>query len=297
MHRKLLILMLLLGATLVSAQQKPATHHTSSASPAATNLPSEATINAFLKQMFGYQDDLSWKIQHIKPSPAGGLSEVDVLMQSPKGAQDLKFYVTEDGHHAIAGDLMPFGTHPFEAKQKQLQSQAFGPAQGPASSPVTVVEFSDLQCPHCKAEQPNLQKLLTEDKNVRLVFQNFPLPAHDWARKAAEYADCIGRTSNEAFWKFIQGVYDSQSDITAANADEKLTALADKAGAKGSEVAACAAKPETATRVQRSEALGKELGVNATPTMFINGREVPGGIPYEVLKKLVDFAATQARAE
>ena len=297
MHRKLVAVLLFIAcAALVTAQQKPATRQTTAAT-SDKDLPSEETVNAFLKQMFGYQNDLSWKIQHIKPSPAGGLNEIDVLMQSPKGAQELKFYVTEDGRHAIAGDLMAFGAHPFAAKRKELQSRAFGPSQGPSNAPVTLVEFSDLQCPHCKAEQPNLQKLLNEDKNVRLVFQNFPLPAHDWAQKAAEYADCVGRTSNDAFWKFVQSVYDAQSTITAATADAKLTALADQAGVKGSEMAACAAKPETTTRIQRSETLGKELGVNATPTMFINGRDVPGGVPYEVLKNLVDFAATQARAE
>jgi protein-disulfide isomerase len=115
---------------------------------------------------------------------------------------------------------------------------------------------------------------------------------HDWAAKAAAYADCVSRNSNDAFWKFIQGVYAAQSDITAANADEKLTALADAAGVKGADIAVCAAKPETATRVEKSEALGKALEVNSTPTLFINGRRVPA-VPFETLQKLVDFAAKE----
>jgi protein-disulfide isomerase len=159
---------------------------------------------------------------------------------------------------------------------------------------VTLVEFSDLQCPHCKEEQPNIDKLLTEDKNVRLVYQNFPLPSHDWAAKAAAYADCIGRTSNDAFWKFIESVYSAQGDITAANADEKLNGLADTAGAKSADVAACAAKPETIGRVEHSVLLGKSLEVTGTPTLFINGRQV-GGVPFEGLKTLVDFAAQPAK--
>ena len=69
-----------------------------------------------------------------------------------------------------------------------------GPSRGPADAPVTLVEFSDLQCPHCKEAQPTIDKLMAEEKNARLVFQNFPLPAHDWAAKAAYYGDCIGRS-------------------------------------------------------------------------------------------------------
>ena len=162
---------------------------------------------------------------------------------------------------------------------------------------MTVVEFSDLQCPHCKDAQPTLDKLMAEDKNVRVVFQSFPLPMHDWAAKAAAYADCVSRSSNDAFWKFIQSVYAAQGDITAANADEKLTGLADAAGVKGADIAACAAKPETVTRVQRSLALGASLEVNGTPTLFINGRKISnvGGLPYEVLKSLTEFAAKEGK--
>ena len=122
-----------------------------------------------------------------------------------------------------------------------------------------MVDFSDLQCPHCKEAHPALEKLMAENKNVRLVFQSFPLPMHDWAAKAAAYADCVSRSSNDAFWKFIAECLRAQSDITAANADEKLTGLADGAGVKGADIAACAAKPETASRVEKSQALGQVL--------------------------------------
>jgi protein-disulfide isomerase len=156
------------------------------------------------------------------------------------------------------------------------------------------VEFSDLQCPHCKEAQPNVDKLMSEHKNVRLVFQSFPLPMHDWASKAAKYADCVSQASNEAFWKFISGVYGAQSDITASNADDKLTEIATGAGVKGPDVAACAAKPETATHVEQSKTLGKDLNVDSTPTFFMNGRKLPA-VPYEVLEKLVDFSAKEGQ--
>ena len=280
-------------AVLAMGQQKTAPKAAPSSKPvAAPTLPSEEVVGAFLQQTLGYDASFSWKIVSIKPAPAEGLAEVDVTVTSPQGSQIQKFYVTPDGTHAIIGEILPFGAHPFDAVRDQLQKGINGPSRGADAAPVTVVEFSDLQCPHCKDAQPVLDRLAAEDKNARVVFQNFPLPMHDWAMKAASYADCVGRSSPDGFWKFIQSIYAAQSDITASNADEKLTGFADAAGVKGSDVSACAAKPETTTRVEHSMELGKSLDVNSTPTIFINGRKLTaGGLPYDVLQKLVDFAA------
>ncbi len=285
-------------AALAGAQEKPAAARTAAASHAAakpasaTTLPSEEVVNAFLQQTFGYDSSLSWKVVAIKPSEAAGLAEVDVTISGAQGAQTQKFYVSPDGRHAVIGEILPFGAHPYDAARRELERGINGPSHGPSNAPVTVVEFSDLQCPHCKEAQPTLDRLMSEEKNVRVVFQSFPLPMHDWAAKAAGYADCVGRSSPDAFLKFVDSVYGAQSDITAANADEKLTGFADSAGVKGSEIATCAANPETTTRVESSVSLGKVLDVTSTPTIFINGRKLgAGGLPYEVLQKLVDFAA------
>jgi protein-disulfide isomerase len=296
MFRQIALILFFLS-TLAVAQQKPAgAAHPAAAKPAAvTGLPSEETVNAFMKQTFGYDPQVTWKIVSIKPTGAEGLSQVELIITGAQGSQSARFYVTGDGKHAIAGEIMPFGLRPFAATEKELEKSTTGPSRGPADAPVTIVEFSDLQCPHCKEAQPTLNKLLSEEKNVRVVFQNFPLPNHDWSTKAAAYADCVGRSSSDTFFKFVDSVFENQTEITATNADEKLTALADKAGAKGTDIAACAAKPETATRVEHSEALGKSLDVTATPTMFINGRKIGGGLDYETLKKIATFAATQGK--
>jgi protein-disulfide isomerase len=173
-----------------------------------------------------------------------------------------------------------------------------GPSRGPKTSPVTIVEFGDLQCPACKAAQPTIEALVAAEPTARFVFQNFPLEMHNWAAKGANYADCVGRASNDAFWKFVAKTYETQGDITADNADEKLTAIATGAGLKGADIAACAAAPDTKARVDASIALGKQVEVSGTPTLFINGRRI-GSVErldqdpqiVEVYKKLVEFAA------
>src|SRR5579863_10387071 len=204
MHRslKLLVILIQLGVLAV-AQDKPAPSH-AAAKPAASGpvLPSEEVVNAFLQQTFGYDSSLSWKITSIKPSEAAGLAEVDVTIVGPQGAGGQKFYVSPDGRHAVVREILPFGARPYDETRRRLEKGVNGPSRGPATAPVTVVEFSDLQCPHCKEAQPTLDRLVSENTNVRLVFQHFPLPMHDWAAKAAAYADCVGRSSPDAFWKF-----------------------------------------------------------------------------------------------
>jgi protein-disulfide isomerase len=292
------VIFMLLIATLAAAQTsteaKPAEKPASANS---VNLPSEATVDSFLQQTFGYDAQMSWKISSIKPAPVPGLGEVDVILASPQGQQASRFFVTADGEHAVVGDIIPFGAKPFDAAMKTLQKGLNGPARGPKDAAVTIVEFGDLQCPACKAAQPAIEALVAAEPQARFVFQNFPLEMHNWAAKGAAYADCVGHASTDAFWKFVAKTYETQSDITAENADEKLTAIADGAGVKGSEIATCAGTPVTKAHVDASIALGKAVNVTGTPTLFINGRTIGNVDPRmgDAYKGLVDFAAKQGK--
>lgn len=295
------IFVVLIAATLATGQAAQTSKTTKPAEKLGTHatadLPSEAVVDAFLHQQFGYQADITWKIASIKPSPIEGLAEVNVVLANGQGQQISRFYVAPDGQHAVVGDIIPFGAKPFDPAKKTLEKGITGPSKGPKDAPVTIVEFGDLQCPACKAAQPTIESLVTAEPNARFVFQNFPLEIHNWAAKGAAYADCVGRASNDAFWKFISKTYETQSDITAENADEKLTALADGAGLKGADIAACAAKPETKAHVDASIALGKSVDVTGTPTVFINGRKLGSLDPRmsDVYKNLADFAAKESK--
>jgi protein-disulfide isomerase len=252
-------------------------------------------VDSFIQQTVGYDSQLTWKIQSIKPAAVPGLAEVEVILASSEGQQFMRFFVTQDGEHAVVGELIPFGARPFDPVKKKLEQSITGPSRGPKNAAVTIVEFGDLQCPACKAAQPKIEGLIAAEPNARFVFQNFPLEMHNWAAKGAAYADCVGQASNDAFWKFIAKTYETQADITAANADEKLTALAEGAGVKGADIATCAGTPVAKAHVDASIALGKAVRVTGTPTLFINGRTIGnlGNVPPDTLKNLVEFAAKQ----
>jgi len=289
----ILALLLVASANAQSSAPKPDPKPDKPAGSASVNLPSESTVDSFLQQQFGYQEGLSWKINSIKPAGVSGMAEVTAVMATAEGQQLFHFYVAPDGEHALVGDIIPFGSRPFDPVKKTLDKGITGPDRGPKNSPVTIVEFGDLQCPACKAAQPTIEALIAVEPTAHFVFQNFPLEMHNWAAKGAAYADCVGRASNDAFWKFVSKTYETQADITAATADEKLTAIADQSGVKGADIATCAAQPETKARVDASIALGKSVEVTGTPTLFINGRRISSFDPNlsAVYKSLVDFAA------
>jgi protein-disulfide isomerase len=274
------------SATPKKAANKPAT--------TATALPSQADVDAAMKRTLGYDPGVSWQIYDIRPSAVPGLADV-LISINKQAAQHI--YLSPDGQNAIIGELIPFGTNPFAPARAKLEG-AFGPSRGGQNPPIEVVEFSDLECPHCKKAQPIVEKLTADFPQVRFTFQQFPLPAslHPWAMKAAQYADCAGQMNKDAFWKYVDAIFDNQGGIALTTADDKLKELATANGLDAAKISACAGSPETAARIKKSMDLGASLEVNETPSVFINGRRVRGiaDIPYEKLKELVQFEIDHA---
>jgi protein-disulfide isomerase len=275
------------------AATKPATPAPAAARPASA-LPSQADVDAAMKRTLGYDPGVSWQIYDISSSAIPGVSDV-LISINKQGAQHI--YLSPDGQNAIIGELIPFGTNPFAPARAKLKG-AFGPSRGSQNSTIDIVEFSDLECPHCKKAQPIVEKLTADFPQVRFIFQQFPLPAslHPWAMKAAQYADCAGQMNKDAFWKYVDAIFDNQGGIALATADDKLKELATASGLDAAKVSACADSPETAARIKKSTDLGAALEVNETPTVFMNGRRVRGiaDIPYEKLKELVQFEIDHA---
>ena len=258
-------------------------------------LPDSATVLSFYNRMFGFEQNLNFKVADIRWSDVPGIAEVTAIANTPQGQQVAKLFVTADGKHAISGEMIPFGADPYADNREKLK-QAFGPTRGSATPEVTIVEFADLECPACKAAQPIMDRLLNDEPNARLIFQSFPLAQlHPWAMEAASYLDCIYRTDNQDAVTFLQTIYEHQGEITKENATEKLKEYSQLVKTDPAKIAACAAALETRERIEKGIDLGRSLQITGTPTLFINGRPINnvGGIPYDTLKSLVEFEAAQ----
>jgi protein-disulfide isomerase len=243
--------------------------------------PTKEVINAFLHASWGYDDDRIWQVQAIMKTQLEGYTKVVVFVGEKSGKQKpsaLPFMVLPDGKHIIAGDdIMPFGEHPFADYRAEAQRSADGPYRGSAAKDLELVEFADFQCPHCKDAQANMDKLAVDFPKARIVFQNYPLTRiHPASEKAA-------------------AVFDGQDGLT--NSDSvtlTLNSAVTKAGLDPTKVAACASTPAIAEQVKASVKLAQDLNINQTPTLVINGRQLPiGGLPYETIKKIVQFQAAQ----
>ena len=284
----------LTGTAAAQHTSKPANAATSRAASTPTLLPGTIEIDAALQRSFGYDPGMTWKILDVRASQIPGIAEVLVSINRQ---QPVQIYLAPDMQNAIIGQMIPFGPNPFAPAREKLKA-VDGPSRGAEKPVIDIVEFSDLECPHCKAAQPVLEKLIGDFPQVRYVFQQFPLPAsmHPWAMKAAEYADCARQENKDAFWKYVDAIFENQGSIAAVTADDKLKELATNAGLDANKISACAAAQETEARVDKSLKLGQSLDVNETPTVFINGRRVVAvaNIPYEQLKSLVQFEIDHA---
>lgn len=262
--------------------------------------PSKETVNAFMQANLGFDPNGMWQVQAIQKTQLPGINRVVVFVGDKSGKQQpyrFAFLTAPDMKHIIVGDrIMPFGDHPFEEHRTLLQQKANGPYRGSASKDLELVEFADFQCPHCKAAQANMDKLVTDFPNARIVFQNDPLPSiHPESMRAAEYSACVAKLGGSpAFFTFVSAVFDAQDGLaTADGATLTLNSAATKAGLDLAKVTACANAPETKASVEASMQLAKDLDITSVPTLVVNGRQVPANAPYETLKQIIEFQAKQ----
>jgi protein-disulfide isomerase len=260
--------------------------------------PTPDTVTSFLTHIWGDDSNRLWRIMGIQNTQEPGVSQVIVAIAqkaSTERPQIISFYVLPDGKFAIGGGsgLVPFGANPFAHARDLLKEKADGPARGSASKDLLLVEFSDLQCPHCKEVQPTVDKILKDFPKARIVFQPLPLTEiHPSAFKAAAFGVCAQKQSDAAFFKFVDGVFETQEGLTPATEDTILKAAAMRAGLDGAAIAECANTKAVKDIVNADIKLADDAGVGkSTPTLSVNGRIIPFGIPYDSLKRVIVFQA------
>jgi protein-disulfide isomerase len=198
-------------------------------------------------------------------------------------------YISKDGKYLVRGDILDLNANPFADVLGKIHLQG-SPSKGPADAKVTVVDYSDYECPHCR-ELYMVEKEIIQPKypQVRFVTKNFPLiEIHPWAMTAAIAAHCAFEHSNEAFWKVHDTIFDDQDLITPDNATDKLVEILGTAGIPADAARMCLAASGSKDAVEADLAEAKSLNADSTPTVFINGRELVGG-DAATLQRYIDY--------
>lgn len=172
----------------------------------------------------------------------------------------------------------------MDAPRTQVAIGADDAATGPANAPVTIVEFSDFQCPFCQRVMPTLKQVREKyGDRVRIVWKDFPLTSiHPQAFKAAEAGNCAREQGK--FWEYHDRLFTNQQALQP----EFLKKYAADAGLDAAKFNACLDTAKYSDRVQEQMGVGTGLGVQSTPSLFINGRLIAGAQPYEAFVSIID---------
>ena len=214
-------------------------------------------------------------------------------------SSDLDLAIRQEPEPLVAALLRPQERHLQPASRASLASDAKAvpasldvtkadlpvagsPTYGPAAAPVVITEFADFQCPFCARAAAPLQQLLAKyPSEVKLVFKQFPLGIHQFARPAADLS--IEAAARGRFWQVYEGLYKASPRLS----EEVFQQTAHTADLNWQHMSNTPESPEALTRIHVDVSLGKSVGVEGTPTLFVNGRKYIGPVDLDNLERIV----------
>jgi len=254
----------------------------------ATGNDTQKRVEAFLRYYFALGSDIQITVGTPKELGTSGISEVPIEVKSADGSDTLKMYLTKDGRYLIRGEIADLTTDPLAANVAKIKVED-APVLGDPKAPITIVEFSDFECPVCRNLHDALRGMLPKYPQVKVIFKDFPIDQlHPWARTAALGGRCAYQQDPKAFWKVYDLVYDNQELISAGNAYDKMVDYAGRSGLNVEAFKSCMTSSKAAAEVDASLANGQLLEVRSTPTVFVNGRRLVGADPH-TLQQYIDF--------
>ena len=258
-------------------------------------------VEVLLRSRTKLPPDYDISIGPRSPSEIPGYDKIDVsFLHGDEPSRPLVFLISTDGK-----TLAQFNKYDISKDPKSLVSGAGRPFRGgPESAPVEIVAFDDLECPYCTKMHSQLFPALTDryGKSVRIVYRDFPLSIHPWAMRAAIDTNCVATQSTPAYGSLVDYIPAHASDFggtehSLAKANDSLDQItlteAKKNNLKLDQVQACVKKQDESA-VKASMKVGEDLGIEATPVLFINGEKLEGAYPLVDIFRMVDHALAAA---
>jgi len=250
--------------------------------------PSTAEFVRCLREAAKLPPQAELKIGAFNKTPYPQFLKAVATASVGKQTQSVEVFVTKDHQIGLWGVIFPFRNDVVRGMIKTHDM----PSQGPSNAPITLVEYADLQCQYCARLQEFLEKQLLPkygDK-IRVIFKEYPIPGHDWSPTAAVANECAYEINASVFPAYRTLIFANQGAINATNVRDRLLELGDQAGIDHVKLAACIDTQASLPRVEAGREEGRDLGVDHTPTSFVNGRIVVGMPPESAWDKILDEA-------
>jgi protein-disulfide isomerase len=263
------------------------------AEPKAKSAFDKPTLEDYVRHLLVFAPGVQVKIDDPTPSTIAGLKKVAMHVSFGPNEETLDFYVSDNGRYLInitQGGVYDITKDPFQEDLDKLNT-AGAPNFGTPGAPISLVVFSDFECPQCKMEAEALRKelLAAFPTQVHLYYKDFPLESlHPWAKPAAATGRCVLQQGQDHFWNYYDWVYANQGDIKADNFRSKVDDFAKNEKLDLMQFGRCMDNPAAVgAEVDKEIAEGKALNLNGTPTIFVNGRRLMGAYPWDNLKAII----------
>jgi protein-disulfide isomerase len=245
------------------------------------NLPPSATVT-----VQGLKDSTTFK----------GSKEGTLNIGGPQGSKAVSFIASPDLKFVVVGEILDTSVDPAKAVMAKINVQG-EPFKGAKDAKVTIVEYSDFQCPYCKRGFDTIEQQVLKqyEGKVKFYFRQFPLPFHPWAQPGGIAAECAKSQKAEAYWTLYEAFFNHQSEVNPQNVKEKATEYLKDSGIDMAKWGTCFDNKETLPKVTAQHDEGASLGVTGTPAFVINGRMLVGAQPFEQFKNIIDDELASAK--
>ncbi len=237
------------------------------------------------------------------PSDIAGYDSLKVTFEGAEKKQQYDFLLSKDSKTLLRVNRFDLTKDPYADVMSKIKTSG-RPVRGNPSAKVVAVNFDDFQCPFCSNMHETLfPELLKEyGDRVAFIYKDYPLvEIHPWATHAAVNANCLMAQNEDAYWTFADYVHAHRQEVNQEKGLENQFAALDRiAMQQGNAHKLDAGKLQSCIKAQNTDGVrasmkeGEDLGVQATPTLFINGEKVDGALPASELRQILDRALQQA---
>jgi protein-disulfide isomerase len=268
-----------------------------SETPAQASLSSEQAekIGTYIRKSFNVPANVGVVVKEGGTQKIPGLTSIQVQFVTDKGSQVQDAWISSDQKIMVIGRVLDLtidlDKQRMEKAKENLSKMNLqnAPVKGAESAKVTIVEYTDFQCPYCSRGYATVEQLLKDyDGKVRVVYKALPLNIHNWAEDSAIAAACVAEQNKDAFWKYYSFFFQNQTTIKKETLNEKVMSLAKENSLDEAALKTCIDTKKTLPQVQADVKEAQALGFNSTPSFMVNGNPVIGAKPIEEFKQLID---------